>query len=604
MGRTSSDFLLNEMTGPGPRCTGPSWEFWIREPGLNARAEWGDVGQLLRDGFPMLDMQKNLTNLLSDCSAAKQALLQLARLLMRPVVIEELVPGYVHTVNERQSCWVASIHHDLCGQALALTADVLRYGLRVASEEPQRAEQDRTGETLDRLVQRVNTFLGYSLRCRSNEFTAAMLRQAERFGMPAILIDTKEGLFSIGACKGSRLICSSSNDGDSYFGAVICNQKQKTNMLLRRLGLPVPRQFLVTSEAHLSAAIREVGYPCVVKPASAERGQGVTVGIQGEEELKAAFTKAKQIRSDVLVEQQVNGLDHRLTVINGAVRFAIRREPPAIRGTGLHRINELINQENEIRQQRRDVDGVSGLIEIDDEVIQMLAKAGFSPEDILPNATCLYLRRNANVSTGGTFTDVTSQVHPEVARMCGTLSETLRMNVLGVDYLCEDISTFKGDDPGNFIEINSMPQMTAKRAGEVFQAAFPAGVIKMTHKVTVLLVDPVRFPDLARLSLFRKVRSHPDAWTLATPTKGLVYRQWYSMLPNHAVRGYSHPNEVLLDASIHNCLFVLDLQEFERRGLPFKAPASLGTLLTSASLGHPATQNFFRELVRTEITHY
>lgn len=604
MGRTSSDFLLNEMTGPGPRCTGPSWEFWIREPGSDTRIEWGGLGQMLRDGLPMLDRQRNLPSLLADCATAKHALLQLARLLMRPIAIEELVPGYVHAVNERQSCWVASIHHDLCGQALALAAGLLRYGLMVPSEETQRAGPDRTGETLDGLAVRVNSFLGYSLRCRSNEFTAALLRQAERIGMPTILMDVKEGLFSIGACRGSRLICSSSNDGDSYFGAVICNQKQKTNVLLRRLGLPAPRQYLVTTEGHLAAAIKEVGYPCVVKPASAERGQGVTVGIHAEEELKTAFTKAKQVRSDVLVEEQVSGLDHRLTVINGAVRFAIRREPPAVRGTGLHRINELIDEENVIRQQRRDVDGVSGLIEIDDEVIQMLAKAGFSPEDILPEGTCLYLRRNANVSTGGTFTDVTSQVHPEVARMCATLSATLRMNVIGVDYLCDDISIFKVDDPGSFIEINSMPQMAALRAEEVFQAAFPAGVIKMTHKVAVLLVDPVRFPDLASLRLFRNVRSHPDAWTVATVTRGLIFRQWHALLPDLAVRSYRHPNEVLLDASINNCLFVLDLQEFERRGLPFKSPASLGTLLTSATLRHPATKNFLRGLVRTEISHY
>jgi cyanophycin synthetase len=229
-------------------------------------------------------------------------------MLAAGVLYEDLVPGYVHAVNERQSCWVASLHHDLCGQALALTADVLRYGLRVASGEPQRPDGPQAGEPLDRLILQVNNFLGYSLRCRSNEFTAALLRQAERMGMPAILIDIKDGLFSIGACRGSRLICSSSNDGDSYFGAVICNQKQKTNLLLRRLGLPAPRQCLATSENHLSAAIREVGYPCVVKPASAERGEGVTVGIQGEEELKAAFTKAKQVRSEVLVEQQVSGL--------------------------------------------------------------------------------------------------------------------------------------------------------------------------------------------------------------------------------------------------------------------------------------------------------
>jgi hypothetical protein len=103
MGTPSSDFLLNEMTGPGPRCTGPSWEFWIREPGLNARIEWGGVGRMLLDGFPMLDLQTNLPNHLRDCATAKQALLQLARLLMRPVACNYYNQANISTFFERST---------------------------------------------------------------------------------------------------------------------------------------------------------------------------------------------------------------------------------------------------------------------------------------------------------------------------------------------------------------------------------------------------------------------------------------------------------------------------------------------------------------------
>jgi hypothetical protein len=70
---------------------------------LNTRIEWGDVGRMLLDGFPMLDLQTNLPNHLRDCATAKQALLQLARLLMRPVACNYYNQANISTFFERST---------------------------------------------------------------------------------------------------------------------------------------------------------------------------------------------------------------------------------------------------------------------------------------------------------------------------------------------------------------------------------------------------------------------------------------------------------------------------------------------------------------------
>lgn len=191
-------------------------------------------------------------------------------------------------------------------------------------------------------------------------------------GSPIILLDSLSGIYSIGPCSGSRLVSMTGNDQDSHFGSVICNRKEKSNALFRQLGLPAPKQVKISREELLPFAQQRIGFPCVVKPANAERGMGVTVGIKDSIQLKAAFNNAKLIRDDVLIEEHVSGKDHRITVIDGQLRYAICRDPPSIIGNGIASARHMISQENKYRQQKRELDGVSGQIAIDTESSNVL----------------------------------------------------------------------------------------------------------------------------------------------------------------------------------------------------------------------------------------
>jgi cyanophycin synthetase len=49
------------------------------------------------------------------------------------------------------------------------------------------------------------------------------------------------------------------------------------------------------------------------------------------------------------------------------------------------------------------------------------------------------LRNNANLSTGGTATDVTDEVHPELAARAIEAAQTIGLDICGVDVVCETV---------------------------------------------------------------------------------------------------------------------------------------------------------------------
>ena len=95
------------------------------------------------------------------------------------------------------------------------------------------------------------------------------------------------------------------------------------------------------------------------------------------------------------------------------------------------------------------------------------------------------MRRNANLSTGGTSTDVTDLVHPEVAAMCCRAAAAAALDVCGIDVRLADIALPPGQQAGAVIELNACPGLrmhlepTAGRprdvAGAIVDRLYPPG---------------------------------------------------------------------------------------------------------------------------------
>ena len=105
----------------------------------------------------------------------------------------------------------------------------------------------------------------------------------------------------------------------------------------------------------------------------------------------------------------------RLLIIGGQLVAAARREPPYVIGNNKNTVRELVEEVNK-DPLRGDGHATSlSKIRIDEIAIATLKNQNLTPDSVPPKGLRVTLRNNANLSTGGTATDVTDDVHPDLA---------------------------------------------------------------------------------------------------------------------------------------------------------------------------------------------
>jgi len=316
----------------------------------------------------------------------------------------------------------------------------------------------------------------------------ALIRAARRRGIPvtAVAAGSRAWLFGSGA-RGIQFF-EAANDRDSAIGARIARDKFASNQLVARLGFPAVRHRVVTNPAAALAAAREIGYPLVVKPIASGKGAGVTVHITDDLALAGAFAAADRISPGfVLVEKFVDGFDHRVVVIGGKFRWAVRRSPAGVTGDGEHTVAELMDIENRRRRDAPAADIGPGPLEFDDEVLTVLTAQGVDLAHVPAAGARVALRRIANVARGGTLADCTPEVHPDVRDMAEGIARGFRLDVVGLDFMTPDVGRSWRDVACAVLEVNATPGFSSYgRAEIILDAKFPNGATGRIPTLAVL----------------------------------------------------------------------------------------------------------------------
>ncbi|MBK6569363.1 cyanophycin synthetase [Candidatus Aalborgicola defluviihabitans] len=268
---------------------------------------------------------------------------------------------------------------------------------------------------------------------------------------------TEGSMVRFGWGSKQRRIQAAEMDITSAISEAIAQDKELTKKLLAAAGVPVPQGRSVSDPEDAWAAAGEIGLPVVVKPKDGNQGKGVTVNITTQEHLVKAFATAKEFREDILVERYMPGNDFRLLVVGDKLVAAARRDPPKVVGDGEHTIAELVAQVN--LDPRRGSGHSTSLtkIRIDDIAHVCLANQGFKADDIPALGQRVNLRNNANLSTGGSATDVTDDVHPDVAARAVAAAHMVGLDVCGVDVVCDSILRPIEEQGGGVVEVNAAP---------------------------------------------------------------------------------------------------------------------------------------------------
>jgi GNAT-family acetyltransferase (TIGR03103 family) len=282
-----------------------------------------------------------------------------------------------------------------------------------------------------------------------NVYARIIADEALRRGITVEVLDADGGFLKLSHGGRSMVMRESLSELTTAVAMSRCDDKRVTRRVLEGAGLRVPRGRVATRDADDHAFLAEVG-EVVVKPARGEQGQGITVGVSSDEDLSDAIALAERFSPEVLLEEVVDGEDLRVLVIGGEVVAAAVRRPAAVRGTGRHTVEELV--QSTARRREAVTDGES-TIPLDETTRRTVNDAGYDMDEVLDEGERLEVRRTANLHTGGTIHDVTEQLHPTIADAAVRAAAALDIPVVGLDLLVPDVS----GEEHVFIEANERP---------------------------------------------------------------------------------------------------------------------------------------------------
>jgi cyanophycin synthetase len=329
-----------------------------------------------------------------------------------------------------------------------------------------------------------DAFIRYAQRRALGPSTSSLVKAAESRGIPWLRLN-EQSLVQLGHGKYQQRIQATVTGRTPHIAVELASDKEETNKILGSLGLPVPRQELVQTETGAVRAARRIGFPVVTKPYNGNHGRGISIRLTSDEEVIAGFNKAKEISRSVIVETYLEGDDHRLLVVNGELVAATRRTPGHVVGDGVHTIRQLVEIVNQDPRRGVGHEKVLTRIELDAQAEMMMARAGVDADTVPEQDRVIYLRSTANLSTGGTATDVTDIIHPDNRDMAVRAIRAIGLDVGGVDFLSTNIAESYRNIGGGICEVNAAPGFrmhvapsegkSRDVAGPVIDMLFPQG---------------------------------------------------------------------------------------------------------------------------------
>ncbi|MCG7599778.1 cyanophycin synthetase [Halomonas sp. McH1-25] len=287
--------------------------------------------------------------------------------------------------------------------------------------------------------------------------TASIVEAAKRRGIPWARLDEDSSYIQLGHGHRQQRIQATVTCRTNLIGYGIADDKHWTKRLLGEAGIPVPRGRVCHSIDEALEAATDIGYPLVVKPLIGNHGRGVSTDILDESALQEAFSIASRRNSSVIVEKFVKGEDHRLLVIDGKLVAAARRRPAHVVGDGQATLQALIDRENQDPRRGVGHENLLTQIHVDEQTHRLIAQQNLSLESVIPIDDVVYLKPTANLSTGGTATDVTDDVHPEVKYTAERIARLVGLDIIGIDLLAETLSRPLEEQSAAVVEVNAGP---------------------------------------------------------------------------------------------------------------------------------------------------
>lgn len=286
--------------------------------------------------------------------------------------------------------------------------------------------------------------------------TGGIVEEAAKRGIPYIRLN-KQSLVQLGYGVHQKRIRATIASTTSNIAVDIAGDKEETKNLLGAAEIPVPTGTIIRSEEGLRIAIERYGYPLVLKPVDGNHGKGATTNITNWEHAVKALEAAQVYGRSVIVERFITGFDFRVLVINHKFICAALRTPASVVGDGEHSIQYLIDEVNKDPRRGFGHEKVLTQITVDGFTKKMLDDVGYTLETVPAKGELVLLKPTANLSTGGTSTDVTDEVHSANIFMAERISKIIGLDICGIDIMAPDLKEPITENGGAVLEVNAAP---------------------------------------------------------------------------------------------------------------------------------------------------
>ncbi|HEV3410658.1 MAG TPA: cyanophycin synthetase, partial [Chthoniobacterales bacterium] len=286
--------------------------------------------------------------------------------------------------------------------------------------------------------------------------TQSLVDEAARRGIPYLRLN-KQSLVQLSYGVFQKRIVASTTTLTSTIAVEIASDKELTNRMLNDVGLPVPRNKLVSSADEAVAAAERLNFPLVTKPLDVSHGRGVSLNLRTLEEVRWGYEQAASYTRWVLVEEFLQGKDFRALVINDKLIAVAERVPAHVVGDGERTIAQLVELVNSDPRRGIGHEKVLTRITINEQAQRLLQQAGYTTETVLPKGEIFYLRSTANMSTGGTAIDRTGDIHYENVEIARRAARVIGLDIAGIDIITPDITKPLSEVGGGIVEVNAGP---------------------------------------------------------------------------------------------------------------------------------------------------
>lgn len=287
--------------------------------------------------------------------------------------------------------------------------------------------------------------------------TGSIVDEARARGIPSMRLRKTSSLVQFGWGINQKRIWASTSTESRYIAVEIAQDKELTLQMLYDVGIPVPKGGTARSLSRALAEVHRTGYPVVIKPLNVSHGRGISLNVQNEADLEAAYDLAKEYSRTIIVEKFLEGKDYRILVINGKFVAAANRIPAHVMGDGVHTIQELVDEVNKDPRRGIGHEKVLTQIKITENATRMMSDQGYQIDSIPEKDKFVQLISTGNMSTGGTAIDVTDIIHYDNIKLAERAVKTIGLDIAGIDIMAPDISKPIKQYGGAIIEINAAP---------------------------------------------------------------------------------------------------------------------------------------------------